>query len=224
MGKKKLDVMAKEREYFIHGEVDEDGNVIIPGCIRNGIDEKSANKIFDEMAEFAKYAFNKSHAAAYAVVAYQTAYLKTYYKPEFMAATLNSFLGNLDKIPEYIDECKRLEIEILPPSINESYSKFAVYGNQIRFGLGSIKNVGLGVVNTIVEERKKNGKFKSFIDFLERMAGETVNKRCIESLIKAGAFDEFPQTRSTLIASFEPIVDTINNSGKRSIARASNNV
>ena len=135
MGKKKLDVMAKERENFIHGQVDENGNIIIPGCVRNGIDEQSANKIFDEMAEFAKYAFNKSHAAAYAVVAYQTAYLKTYYPPEFMAATLNSFLGNLDKVPEYIDECKRLNIEILKPDINKSYTKFAVYGDKIRFGL-----------------------------------------------------------------------------------------
>ena len=135
MGKKKLDVMAKEREYFIHGQLDDDGNILIPGCVRNGIDEQSANKIFDEMAEFAKYAFNKSHAAAYAVVAYQTAYLKTYYAPEFMAATLNSFLGNLDRVPEYIDECKRLNIEILKPDINKSYTKFSVYGNQIRFGL-----------------------------------------------------------------------------------------
>ncbi len=135
MGKKKLDVMAKEREYFIHGQEDENGNVIIPGCVRNGIDEVSANKIFDEMAEFAKYAFNKSHAAAYAVVAYETAYLKTYYGPEFMAATLNSFLGNLDRVPEYINECKRLKINILKPDINQSYTKFAAYGNEIRFGL-----------------------------------------------------------------------------------------
>lgn len=139
MGKKKLDVMKKEREYFIHGQTDKKGNIIIQGCIRNGIDEKSANKIFDEMAEFAKYAFNKSHAAAYAVIAYQTAYLKTYYKSEFMAATLNSYLGNLDKVPEYIDECRRMDIEILNPSINKSYTKFAVYGDKIRFGLRKCK-------------------------------------------------------------------------------------
>ena len=135
MGKKKLDVMAKEREYFIHGQTDEQGNILIPGCVRNGIDEQSANKIFDEMAEFAKYAFNKSHAAAYAVVAYRTAYLKIYFPAEFMAATLNSFLGNLDKIPEYIAECKRLNIEILKPSINKSFTKFTVNENKIRFGL-----------------------------------------------------------------------------------------
>lgn len=139
MGKKKLDVMAKEREYFIYGQTDEQGKVIIPGCIRNGIDEESSNKIFDEMAEFAKYAFNKSHAAAYAVVAYRTAYLKTYYPSEFMAATLNSFLGNLDKIPEYIVECKRLNINILKPSINKSFTKFTVSKNEIRFGLRKCK-------------------------------------------------------------------------------------
>ena len=139
MGKKKLDIMAKEREYFIHGQVDEQGNIIIPGCIRNGIDEASANKIFDEMAEFAKYAFNKSHAAAYAVVSYQTAYLKAYYPEEFMAATLNSFLGNLEKVPTYIDECKRLKIEILKPDINKSYTKFTVDQGKIRFGLRKCK-------------------------------------------------------------------------------------
>ena len=126
MGKKKLDVMAKEREIFIHGEVDEKGEVVVPGCVRNGIDETSANKIFDEMAEFAKYAFNKSHAAAYAVVAYRTAYLKAYHPEALMAATLNSFLGNLDKVPMYIDECKNLQIEILKPDINKSYSKFTI--------------------------------------------------------------------------------------------------
>lgn len=116
--------MAKEREVFIHGQVDEEGNIVVPGCVRNGIDEQSANKIFDEMAEFAKYAFNKSHAACYAVIAYRTAYLKAYYPAEFMAATLNSFLGNLDKIPQYIDECKTLGIEILKPEINKSDAKF----------------------------------------------------------------------------------------------------
>ena len=157
MGKKKLDVMAKEREYFIHGQADENGNVVIKGCIRNGIDEASANKIFDEMAEFAKYAFNKSHAAAYAVVSYRTAYLKAYYPEEFMAATLNSFLGNLDKIPMYIDECKRLKIDILKPDINKSYTKFTVDNGKIRFGLGSVKNVGIAAVNAIVKEREENG-------------------------------------------------------------------
>ena len=218
MGKKKLDVMAKEREVFIHGQVDENGNVIVPGCVRNGIDEESANKIFDEMAEFAKYAFNKSHAACYAVVAYRTAYLKAYYPAEFMAATLNSFLGNLDKIPQYIDECKSLGIEILKPEINKSNTKFTVEDGKIRFGLGSIKNVGIAPVETIVKERKENGEYKSFTDFCERIADEAVNKKCIESLIKAGAFDEFEQTRSTLLASFEGIIDSIQSEKKKGLA------
>ena len=215
MGKKKLDVMAKEREVFINGQIDENGNIEVPGCVRNGIDAESANKIFDEMAEFAKYAFNKSHAACYAVVAYRTAYLKAYYPAEFMASMLNSFLGNLDKVPEYIDECKKMGIEILKPDINMSYSKFTVENGKIRFGLGSIKNVGLQPVDNIIKERTENGKFTGFADFCERMAGESVNKKCIESLIKAGTFSEFPETRATLIASFEGIIDAIQSHNKK---------
>ena len=217
MGKKKLDVMAKEREYFIHGQVDENGKVIVPGCVRNGIDEKSADKIFDEMAEFAKYAFNKSHAAAYSVVSYRTAYLKAYYPEEFMAATLNSFLGNLDKVPVYIDECKRLKIEILKPDINKSFTKFTVQNGKIRFGLGSIKNVGVAAIETVIKERNDNGEFKSFTDFCERIQSGTVNKKCVECLIKAGCFDEMNQTRATLLASFEKILDTINNQGRNQL-------
>jgi len=232
MGKKKLDVMAKEREVFINGQLDENGNIIVPGCVRNGIDAVSADKIFDEMAEFAKYAFNKSHAACYAVVAYRTGYLKAYYPAEFMASMLNSFLGNLDKIPQYIDECKRLDIEILKPDINKSSTKFTVENaevvqsednyndsmskvGKIRFGLGSIKNVGTIPVDSIVQERNQNGEFTSFTDFAERISGKGVNKRCIESLIKAGAFDTLGKNRSTLLASFENIVDIIEISNKK---------
>ena len=217
MGKKKLDVMAKEREIFINGQTDDDGNIIVPGCVRNGIDAESANKIFDEMAEFAKYAFNKSHAACYAVVAYRTAYLKAYYPAEFMAATLNSFLGNLDKIPQYIDECKTLGIEILKPDINKSQTKFTAKEGKIRFGLGSIKNVGIAPVNAIISDREKNGKFESFTDFCERISEEAVNKKCIESLMKAGVFDKFSQTRATLLASFEGIIDQIQSTNKRGL-------
>ena len=209
MGKKKLDVMAKERENFVHGLIDENGNVVVPGCIRNGIDEVSANKIFDEMAEFAKYAFNKSHAACYAVVAYRTAFLKAYYPAVFMAAMLNSFLGNLDKVPIYINECRKMNIQILKPDINKSFTRFTVEDNQIRFGMGSIKNVGLTAIENIVNERKKNGDYKDFTDFCERIYGEQVNKKCIESLIRAGTFDGLGKTRGTLIASFEQIIDTI---------------
>ena len=215
MGKKKLDVMAKEREVFIHGQVDENGNIEVPGCVRNGIDEVSANKIFDEMAEFAKYAFNKSHAACYAVVSYRTAYLKAYYPAEFMAATLNSYLGNLDKAPQYIDECKRLGIQILKPDMNKSFEKFTVEDGKIRFGLGAIKNVGTIPVENIVKERKENGEYKSFTDFCERITELQVNKKCVESLIKAGTFEEFEQTRATLLASFEAIIDTIQSGNKK---------
>ena len=225
MGKKKLDVMAKEREVFINGQVDENENIIVPGCVRNGIDAESANKIFDEMSEFAKYAFNKSHAACYAVVAYRTAYLKAYYPAEFMASMLNSFLGNLDKVPEYIDECKRIGIKILKPDINSSSSKFTVEFDesqnknnqigQIRFGLGSIKNVGLQPIDNIIKDRNEHGKFEGFTDFCERVEGEAVNKKCVESLIKAGAFDEFPETRATLLASFEAIMDLAQSYNKK---------
>ena len=216
MGKKKLDVMAKERNIFINGEVDDQGNIIVPGCVRNGIKAEDANKIFDEMAEFAKYAFNKSHAAAYAVVAYRTAYLKTYYPEEFMAATLNSYLGNLDRIPMYIDECKNMNIQILKPDINKSKTKFTVEDGKIRFGLGSIKNVGTTVIDIIVENREKYGEYKDLADFCERLQQESVNKKCIESLIKAGAFDEFGLSRSTLLASYEGIIDTIQIENRRS--------
>ena len=234
MGKKKLDVMAKEREVFIHGQIDENGNIEVPGCVRRGIDEKSANKIFDEMAEFAKYAFNKSHAACYAVVSYETAYLKAYYPAEFMAAMLNSYLGNLDKVPVYIEECKSLNIDILKPDINISDLKFTVDNNgvsqskpqenqekenigNIRFGLGSIKNVGIAPIEAIIKERSENGKFKSFTDFCERISDAGVNKKCIESLIKAGAFDEFDISRSTLLASFEGVIDLIGSSKKKAL-------
>jgi DNA polymerase-3 subunit alpha len=215
MGKKKLDVMAKEREVFINGQLDEEGNIVVPGCVRNGIDATSADKIFNEMAEFAKYAFNKSHAACYAVVAYRTGYLKAYYPAEFMASMLNSYLGNLDKIPQYIDECKRLNIEILKPDINKSSTKFTVENGKIRFGLGSIKNVGTVPVDNIVKEREENGEYINFTDFAERISGKAVNKRCIESLIKSGVFDGLGKNRSTLLASFENIVDIIEVSNKK---------
>ena len=199
MGKKKIDVMNKEREVFIEG------------AGKNGIDSVSANKIFDEMAEFAKYAFNKSHAAAYAVVAYQTAYLKCHYPNEFMAAFMNSFIGNQNKIPVYINECRELGIEVLKPDINESYLKFAVINGKIRFALNSIKNVGQSAIEEIIKERKLNGKYKNFIDFCQRVSLENVNKKCIESLIKAGCFDEIEKeyNRYDLLENFESIVDGV---------------
>jgi len=218
MGKKKLDVMAQERKNFIYGVTDDFGNVIIPGAIRNGVDEKSADRIFDEMSEFAKYAFNKSHAACYAVVAYRTAYLKAYYPTEFMAAMLNSFITSLNKIPYYINESQALGINIQRPDINKSFARFTVDGNDIVFGLAAVKNVGEAVINIITTERERNGKYKDFTDFCERVAGEDVNKKCIESLIKAGAFDSLGKNRNTLLASFENILDSINADRRKSLS------
>lgn len=224
MGKKKIDVMNKEREYFINGLVDENGIVQIEGAVKRGVDEASANKIFDEMAEFAKYAFNKSHAAAYAVISYQTAYLKVKYPKEFMAATMNSMLGNLDKIPEYIAECKTMNIEVLRPNINESYSRFAVVGGKIRFSLATIKNVGFEATEIIVEERKQGGSYKGLVDFVKRIKKEKVNKKCIESLIKAGAFDEIESeyTRFDMLESYENIIDSISQQQKNNLANQVN--
>lgn len=204
MAKKKADVMAREREVFVKG------------CLERGIDEVSSNKIFDEMTDFAKYAFNKSHAAAYAVVAYRTAYLKAHYPAEFMAAMLNSFIGSLDKVPQYISECKKLGISILKPSINDSMSLFTVKDNSIRFGLAAVKNVGEAVVDSIVMERKENGAFKDFEDFCKRMSGKSVNKKCVESLIKCGAFDDM-HYRSVLLESYEKIIDGILQSGRNNV-------
>lgn len=205
MGKKKLDIMEKERKVFIHGEKDENGKIIVPGCIRNGIDEKSANKIFDEMFEFAKYAFNKSHAAAYATLGYTTAFLKRYYPGEMLAATMNSYIGDLDKIPIYIDDARKRNIKVLSPHVNKSFVKFGVDGDSgdIIFGLGSIKNLGIKAAESITNERKLNGKFKDFKNFLERMNGKGLNKKSMESLIKSGALDDLGKTRATLYASFE---------------------
>ena len=211
MGKKDQDVMEKERQRFVHGEKDSKGNIIVEGAVRNGVTEKSANKIFDEMAEFAGYAFNKSHAAAYAMLSYQTAYLMTYYPREMLSATLNSYLGNLDKIPLYIEEAKRRKIEVTKPDINGSFVKFAVTDNKIRFGLGSVKSAGISQVEAIVEERKLNGNYETFDDFIKRTKDLGVNKKTIESLIKVGAFDSLDQNRGTLIASFEDIIDYLHN-------------
>lgn len=207
MSKKKHDVMMKERENFIHGIVDEDGNVIVKGAVRNGVDEKTANRIFDQMIDFASYAFNKSHAAAYAVVAYQTAWLKYYYPVEFMAASLNSFLGSSGKISYYVHECKQSGIEVLPPDINESDVKFTVVNGKIRFGMAAVKNVGESAVRELIAERNENGMFKSFGDFCERIGGRDFNKRCVESLIKCGAFDSFGVYRSRMMAVYEKLLD-----------------
>lgn len=205
MSKKKDYVMQAERQRFVYG--DEDGTV--PGCIKNGIDEKTANKIYDDMIDFAKYAFNKSHAAAYAVVSYQTAYLKYYYPAEFMAALMTSVMDSTTKLCGYIEECKALGIKILPPDINEAVSGFAVSGNSIRYGLSAIKGVGKNIIDAIVKEREMAGPFADLYDFVLRLADKDINKRLVEALIKAGAVDCFGLTRKQLIHIYMDAMDEV---------------
>ena len=191
MSKKKADVMARERKNFVYGN-EEEG---VKGCAANGIDEKTANQIFDDMTDFAKYAFGKSHAAAYAVVAYQTAYLKYYYPREFLAALMTSIMDNVTKVSEYILACRNMGIGILPPDINEGVSGFSVSGNSIRYGLSAIKSVGRAVVDVIISEREAGGPFSTLEDFVSRMSNREVNKRTLESFIKSGSLDSLPGTR-----------------------------
>lgn len=217
MSKKKHKVMEEERKNFIYGIENDRGEVEVPGCIKNGISAEIGNKIFDNMIDFASYAFNKSHAAAYAVIGFQTAYLMRYYPTEYLAAMLNSFMNNSEKVSEYIKSAEKLGIQILPPDINESYSKFAVKGDTIRFGLAAIKNVGVNVVDSIVKTRENKGKFKSLSDFCNKLDAGAINKRAIESLIKSGAFDSFKIYRSRLLAVYEKIVDSATNEKKKNI-------
>ena len=217
MSKKKHAVMQQERQNFIHGIVNDDGSIEVPGCIRNGISEEAGNKIFDQMMDFASYAFNKSHAAAYAVVGFQTAYLMRYYPVEFTAAMLNSVMGINEKVAYYIRFAESSGIKVLPPDINKSYSKFTVSGNTIRFGLAAVKNVGENVVESIVKCRNEKGLFKDLPDFCNKVDTTTINKRAVESLIKVGAFDEFGVFRSRLLAVYEKLLDSATNQKKKNI-------
>lgn len=213
MSKKKGDVMQRERQNFVYGNPEEG----VPGCISNGIDEKTANKIYDEMIDFAKYAFNKSHAAAYAVVAYQTAYLKYYYPVEFMAALMTSVIDNSAKVAEYIYACRQMGIQVLPPDINRGEGNFSVDGGNIRYGLAAIKSIGRPVIQAIIEEREIRGPFKNLKDFVERLSGREVNKRTIESFIKAGAFDSLGGTRKQFMMIYVQILDQVNQERKYSM-------
>lgn len=213
MSKKKGDVMQKERQSFVYGN-EEEG---VPGCIANGIDEKTANKIYDEMIDFAKYAFNKSHAAAYAVVAYQTAWLKYYYPVEFMAALMTSVIDNPGKVSEYIYTCRQMGIEVLPPDINKGEGSFSVDNGNIRYGLAAIKSVGRPVIQAILEERKVRGEYKTLKDFIERLSSREVNKRTIESFIKSGAFDSLGGTRKQFMMVYVQILDQVNQERKYSM-------
>ena len=213
MSKKKGDVMARERQNFVYGN-EEEG---VPGCLANGISEATANKIFDEMTDFAKYAFNKSHAAAYAVVSYQTAYLKYYYPVEFMAALMTSVIDNSNKVAEYIQVCRQMGIRVLPPDINEGVAGFSVSGDSIRYGLSAIKSIGRPVIEAIIVQRKEKGPFRSLKDFIERMAGREVNRRAIENFIKAGAFDGLGGNRRQFMMVYAAILDNVMQEKKHSL-------
>ena len=217
MGKKKADVMAKERENFINGIVDEAGNVVVKGCVRNGIPADTAADIFDEVAKFAGYGFNKSHAAAYAIIAYQTAWLKYYYPVEFSAALITSVMGNSKKVAEYIQHCKSKGIEVLPPDVNESSVSFTVKENKIRFGLAAVKNVGINAVLSIIKARQEKGRFDGLYDFLQKMDYSIINKRTVESLIKCGAFDSFGVYRSRMLAVYEKLMESIQGQKKNNV-------
>ncbi len=213
MSKKKAAVMAKERQNFVYGN-EEEG---VKGCIANGIPEATANHIFDEMTDFAKYAFNKSHAACYAVVSYQTAWLKYYYPKEYMAALLTSVMDNITKVSEYILTCRQMGIEIMPPDINAGYSGFSVSGGAIRYGLSAIKSIGKSVVDAIIKERETNGPFVSMENFVERMSNKEVNRRTLESFIKSGALDSLPGTRKQKTMVAPEVLDQKNRDKKNTI-------
>ena len=217
MSKKKSDVMMEEKGYFIYGREDENGNVEIPGCVRNGISASAAEAIFADMETFAQYAFNKSHAAAYAVVAYETGYLKKYYPVEFMAALMTSVMGDAGQIAKYIRNCTDMGIEVLPPSVNESDKKFTVKDGKIRFGLLGVKNVGEGAIDAIIKAREEKGMPKDIFSFINGIDTGLVNKKAVESLIKAGALDCFNPNRAAHLAVYEMLMESAQNSARKNI-------
>lgn len=217
MSKKKHDVMLRERDSFVNGAVDENGNILCEGAVRRGVPAGVANEIFDEMISFASYAFNKAHAAAYAFVAYRTAWLKCHYPCEFLAALLTSFLDNSGKVAQYINECSRLGIKILPPHVNRSTEAFEVSDGNIHFSLLAVKNLGRGFIRRMVDERTMNGNFKDFYDFCRRMYGKDFNRRAIESLVKCGAFDGMGANRRQMCAVIDPIIEELDNTKRRNV-------
>lgn len=218
MSKKKKDVMLQEKEYFINGKLDENGNIEIPGCVRKGISAEAAESIFADMETFAQYAFNKSHAAAYAVLAFETGYLKKYYPVEFMAALLTSVMGDAKSIAKYIRNCQDMGIDVLPPSVTESNKKFTVVDGKIRFGLLGVKNVGEGAIDAIVKARTEKGVPDDIFSFINGLEISEVNKKAVESLIKAGALDCFDTNRAAHLAVYESLMESAQNSARRNIA------
>ena len=217
MSKKKMDVMLEEKEYFIYGKTDDNGNVEIAGCVRNGVPEDAAEEIFNQMVSFAEYAFNKSHAAAYAVLAYETGYLKVHYPAEFMAALMTSVTGDANSISKYMRNCQEMGIQVLPPDVNESDKKFSVTDGKIRFGLSGVKNVGDGVIDAIIEARETKGIPSDIFRFIENLDVHKINKKAIESLIKAGALDCFDPNRAAHIGIYESLIESAQSSAKKNI-------
>ncbi len=219
ISKKKMDVMEEERKNFIYGKDREDGSIEILGAVRNGVDERSARNIYDQIIDFANYAFNKSHSAAYAIVAYQTAMLKVHYPVEYMAALLSSVMGSATTVAQYLKECRRMGIAVLPPSVNKSYAAFTVADGSIHFGLSAVKNVGTGLIHAILQAREK-GEFTSLSDFLRRVDeadSTSLNKRAVDSLIRAGAMDSFGMYRAQMIAVHEKLIESIHSANRRNV-------
>ena len=223
MAKKKHDVMSKEKEIFIHGKVEPDGTISVPGAVRNGVSEEIANQLFEEMTAFASYAFNKPHAAGYAVVALQTGWLKRHYPAEFMAATMNSVSGNSEKVAFYIQYLRKKGIPVLPPDVNFSQAKFSVNPTSsgekgIRFGLAGVKNVGHPAIAALVAERTRGGNYQDIYDFIDRLSAAMVNKKAVESLIRAGAMDSLPGNRAQKLNVFEKAMDGAAKKAKTAVA------
>ncbi len=211
MAKKKHEVMKKEREFFLYGEKDKDGNVISEGAVAFGISEAAANKIFDEMSSFSSYAFNKAHAAAYAFVAYRTAYLKCHYPAEYFAALMTSMIDSFSKIAQYTNECNKMGIKILPPSVNHSFADFMPEGKAIRFGLLAVKNLGLSLIERLIAERCQNGEYNSFYDFCFRNYSREFNRRALEGLIKSGALDCVCENRREMLYNIDGVLASVEN-------------
>lgn len=218
MSKKDKNVMLKEKEYFINGKLADEAGPDVNGCVKNGVPKEAAEEIFNRMVSFAEYAFNKSHAAAYAVLAYQTAYLKCYHPVEFMAALMTSFIGNAKAIAKYIHECKEIGIEILPPSVNESMPKFSVENGKIRYALLAVKSVGINVAQEIVDARTEKGKSEDIFNFIANLNISHINKKAIESLIKAGAMDDFTKNRAALLGVYEAEIESAQASARKNLS------
>ena len=214
MSKKKEAEIVRERQTFIHGDAQRN----IPGAVANGVPEDVAGSVYDEILDFANYAFNKAHAVSYAIVAYRTAYMKCHYPRQYMAALISSVLGSSEKVAEYVAECREMGIKLLPPDINESWPDFAVSGDGIRFGLAAVKNVGRGFAQAVVAEREENGAFSAFDEFCARMYARELNRRAVESLIRAGAFDSFGARRRQLLQACDRVIESVSSAGRKNVA------